>query len=187
MTLLANSTYTGATTVSEGTLLVGGNLAGALNVLAGTLQLGASDRFPDTAAVMLGNSVFDTKGFSETLGILSLTGSANLDLGQNASVVRFADSTSTFWSGILSITNWSGLPSGGGTDQVFFGSSESALTFDQLAAIKFVDPFGPGTGMVPAQILPTGEVVAIPEPSALAALLGGMGLLSFRRWRCGKR
>jgi hypothetical protein len=142
--LLGNNTYTGVTTLNEGTLLVSGSLAGtsAVNVLAGTLQLGASDRLPDAAVVTLGGGVFDTKGFSETAGVLSLTGGATLELGLNASVVRFADSTSTFWTGILSITNWSGSSNGGGTDQVFFGSNEFALTLEQLASIQFVDPFG---------------------------------------------
>jgi fibronectin-binding autotransporter adhesin len=183
LTLLGSLTYTGATTVNAGTLLVTGSLAGtsAVNIQDSTLQLGASERFPDAAAVMLGNGVIDTKGFSETLGILSLTSSANLELGLNASVLRFAESTSTFWAGTLSITNWSGLPNGGGTDQVFFGTNELALTFDQIAAIQFIDPFGPGSGTMPAQILPTGELVPIPEPGALMALFGGLGMLSLRR------
>jgi len=189
LTLQGSSSYAGATAVSEGVLLANGSLTGtsAVNVDGGTLQLGANERLADTATVTLGNGVLDTKGFSETLGTLSLAGTGTLALGAGTSVVHFADSTSAFWNGTLSITNWSGSPVGGGTDQVFFGSSEFALVPDQLASIQFVNPFGPASGTFPAQILATGEIVAVPEPSVLAPLLAGLGMLGLRRRRDGAK
>ena len=178
------NSFIGATTITDGTLLINGTLSGttALNVTAGTLRLGAADRVVDTATISLANGTFNSAGFNETLGALSITASAALELGTGASILHFADSSATPWSGTLSIRNWSGAPSGGGVDQIFFGNSASALTPGQLSVITFLDPFGPGSGNAGARILTTGELVAIPEPTTLAAVLGGIGLF-FRR-RC---
>ncbi|MHA3770792.1 beta strand repeat-containing protein [Verrucomicrobiota bacterium sgz303538] len=184
LTLSGNSSYTGATTVNDGTLVVSGSLSGTSNVAVnfGTLKLGAANRLADLATLTLGTGTFDTNGFSETLGALTLNGAGLLELGLGTSVLHFADSTLAVWFGSLSITNWSGSVNGGGTDQIFFGNNNSALTPEQIGLISFVDPFGPGSGTIGARMLPSGELVAIPEPSTAAVLLGGLGALL-----CGRR
>jgi len=129
------------------------------------------------------NGTFDTGGFAETVGAFTLTGTAKLELGTGISVVHFADSSAANWFGALSITNWSGSFSGGGTDQVFFGNSSTALTSQQLTQVKFIDVFGPGSGEFASRLLPTGELVAVPEPATTASLLAGLSLLTLRRRR----
>jgi autotransporter-associated beta strand protein len=174
--------YTGATIVNSGTVVVDGSLNGTVNVSvnAGRVRLGAADRLADTATLTLTAGIFDSKGFNETLGAVTLSGSAGLDLGIGASILHFANSSAVPWSGSLSITNWSGSPSGGGSDQVFFGNSATALTPQQVAMISFVNPFGTG-GSLPGQLLPTGELVAIPEPRTLEMLFAALGVLALRR------
>ncbi len=51
--------------------------------------------------------------------------------------------------------NWNGNPSGGGAEQLRFGTSQSALTPAQLSQIQFLV----GTNVYSAKILSTGEVV----------------------------
>ena len=187
LTLSADSDYAGPTTVNEGTLVVGGSLTGTSNVTVdgGTLRIGAAERISDTAGMTIGSGIFNLNGFPETVGRLSVNGTATLELGVSSSVVRFAESTTAFWFGDLSITNWSGSPEGGGTDQVFFGNNEFALTPDQLSLIRFVDPFGPDSGTYQAQILTTGEIVAVPESNTLVTLFAGLGILCSRRRQGG--
>lgn len=70
------------------------------------------------------------------------------------------------------LLNWTGSLSGGGTDQVFFGTDSSGLTGGQVGNITFRDPFGLAAGDYSAQILGTGEVVPVPEPSTYAIIFG---------------
>ena len=75
-------------------------------------------------------------------------------------IVRFANSSSVAWSnqaGLL-IANWNGSPNGGGNHQVYFGSTSSGLTAQQLSEIQFKNPSGLN-GTFPARILSTGEIV----------------------------
>ena len=171
--------------MSGGTLVVSGSLSGtsSVNVNAGTFRLGANNPINDLASITLGNGTFDTGGFSDTTGTLTLDGTATLDLGTGASILNFADSSanSPAWTGTLRITDWSGSPFGSGTDQLFFGASGTALTADQIALITFADPFGPGSGNFGARLLPTGELVALPEPSVGCAMITGVSLLAFGR------
>ena len=156
LTLGSANTYTGSTTITGGTLAIGS----------------ASERLPDTSTMSLGGGTFATSGLSETLSTLAMTASSHIDLGSGASVLKYAASNGQTWTGTLTVDNWSGSTSGGGTDQLFFGSASTGLTAAQLSQITFT---GFGTG---AQILPTGEVVPVPEPApTTAAALAGLGLL----------
>jgi len=64
----------------------------------------------------------------------------------------------------IAVYGWNGSTNGGGTDQLIFGASSSALTASQLAQIRFVSPGGFSSGTYPSRILSTGEVVPMPLP-----------------------
>ena len=178
-------TYTGSTTVERGTLVLNGTLDGTTNIALGEglLRLGAANRILDSATLTLLNGTFSSGGFSETLGPVTLNGSARLELGNGASILHFADSSGVPWTGLLRIADWNGSPAGGGTDQIFFGNNAAGLAANQLSLIQFVDPFGAGSGTVGGRLLPNGELVAIPEPATVFSLVAGCGVLLARRRR----
>jgi len=176
-----NNTYTGNTTVSAGKLLVSGTLSGttAVSVTGGTLEIAAANRINDAATVTMSGGTFKTGGLNETVAAFTLSGTAAVDLGAGASILHLANSSAQTWSGALSITNWSGSVSGGGTDQIYFGADGTGLTGGQLALVTFVDPLGFAAGNYSAALLGTGEIVPtlVPEPGAAVSLLGGLGML----------
>jgi hypothetical protein len=104
------------------------------------------------------------------LGPLSRTTNANvttLDLMTGSTVLRFKDShdVPSEWNGRLLIPNWSGSTNGGGTDQIFVGTTGQGLTSAQLQRISFYNPDGLPPGTYPARILANGEVVPATQPS----------------------
>jgi len=177
--------YTGATTVNAGTLTVTGNInsSTALNVTGGTFAWGANNIV--TGPVNLSGGLLQTNDFSDSLGVLTLTGASQISMaGAAGSIIAFGNSASATWTapGTLSILNWTGSLSGGGADQITFDSA--GLTAAQLGKIVFVDPNG-NTGTYSAMFIGN-EIVPgdlIPEPSAmLLGALGGLGMV-FRRRR----
>jgi hypothetical protein len=76
------------------------------------------------------------------------------------------------------------LNTGGGTDQLYFGSNDGGLTEGQVAQIKFENPAGYAPGVYDAMILPSGEVVPIPlpvpEPKTVAAVAFLAVFIGFR-------
>jgi len=178
--------YTGATGVTNGVLAAaatgGFNSSTALNVSGGTFRWEANDVFSNTAAINLGEGgVLQFNNFSDVLGALTVSGGAVLDLNGSSGIVNFAPSTSNTWTGILSITGWNGLLTGGGDEQVVFSEGLGS----QVGQVVFIDPAGLEAGTYEANLLGTGEIVPgtlIPEPSALIlAMLGGAGLVLRRR------
>jgi autotransporter-associated beta strand protein len=158
VTVSSANTYTGATTVSEG-----------------TLNLAAANAISSSSNVVLSGGGLES-AFSQSLGTLNLTASSTLDLSTAGTFV-FADSSSLAgaWSGILSIvgTFTDGL-------SVRFGSNSDGLTTGQLGQITIN-----GLG---ADIDLNGYLVvaAIPEPSTYAMLAGvlALGMGVWRRTRC---
>lgn len=145
-----NVSFTGTSTTSLSPSS-GNTYSGTTTLSSGTLQLGASEVLPNTAINISNNATLSTgatTGFTETLGLLTMTNSATLSLGSNSHILTFANSSGAAWSGTLTITGW-GVA---GAGQVFFGNSSAGLTALQLSNINFA---GYGTG---AKILATGEI-----------------------------
>jgi autotransporter-associated beta strand protein len=198
------NTFGGTVTVNGGTLTLGKTagvnaIAGSGIVInsGGTLLLAANNQISSSTTMTLAGGTFNTNGFSEgtatTAGLntLTLSASSTLDLGAGSALVAFTDSHSAGWTAgqTLSVIDWSGNLSGGGTDRVYFGTSNTTLTSTQLSEISFVNPNGLAPGTYGAKLLASGELVpfsAVPEPSTVAAgvALGALaGFDLFRRLR----
>jgi autotransporter-associated beta strand protein len=203
----ASNTYTGPTTVTAGVLALGktggataiaGNLSVGDNSTSGntlaardTLLFRGSDQIADAATLLLNGALLSLSGQSEGtpaaagLGPLTSQNASVIDTGSGtASVLHFANSSAATWSGTLQVLQWAGSPTGGSGDQILFGTSAAGLTASQLARVSFVDPAGFAAGSYAARILPTGEIVPVPEPTTvgLLAVTAG-GLLARRRRR----
>src|SRR5205823_5332428 len=208
-------TYTGATIINNGTLSLdnaGSTTARLANTTSitvnasGTLQLASSsgssnDRINNNATMTVAGGTFRTSSVNEgsaaTVGIgaLTLSSTSIIDL-VGTSLLHFASSNSTLaqatWAtgALLNIYNWTGTPTtGGGAEEILFGTSLTGLSAIQLAQIQFYSDSGV-TAFVPgAVILSTGEIIPIsaipvPEPSTWLAgtlALGAIGFMQRRR------
>lgn len=188
------------TKTGSGTLTIDASInnieAQTIVITQGTLLNGTSNQISNDTNMVLGGGTYDTNGFDEILGTLTLTANSTIDLnnsgGGGDSVLRFADSSAMAWTGGtgLEITGWTGLLSGGGTDQVYFGTDAGGLTTSQLSQITFINPVGLAPGNYAAVILSTGEIVPVPEPGVYAAaalLLAWLGWRERWRWLGAKR
>lgn len=95
----------------------------------------------------------------EELGRFILASNATIDLAGSASQLSFADSSGETWdaAATLVVLNWNGNLSGGGAEQLRFGTDSSGLTPAQLSQIRFSTTTS--TNLYSAKILNTGEVV----------------------------
>jgi hypothetical protein len=124
----------------------------------GPLQLGA----PNTNAI----------GFHTNSAIIFPDGS---------SILRLANSSAQPWApdAILYVTNWHGSASGGGATQLYFGSNSGSLTAQQLAQIRFSNPSGYPSGNYAVQLLSTGELVPVAQPTLQSARYGSALVLTW--------
>jgi autotransporter-associated beta strand protein len=184
------NTYAGATTISDGTLVVTGGLSGttALALNGGTLQLSVANNIKSAATLSMGGGTLNVSGTNQTLNTLNLTGgmsTIDFGAGNTGSHLTLGDSHAVTWAGgaTLSIMDWNGSSAGGGPDELLFGNS-TGLTPAQIAAITFVNPVGFTPGTYGAQLIGNELVAVVPEPGAWVSLLGGCGvLLGLRRRR----
>jgi fibronectin-binding autotransporter adhesin len=160
LTLSGANTYTGSTTINEG-----------------TLTLGRANAIATSSSVIMNGGVLDPSSFNQALSStkLGLTAASTIDFGGGNIEVDFANSSSLTWSGVLNLANWDPL-----TDKLKIGTDTTGLTEAQLGLIEFN-----GANLGVARLDPTG-VILIPEPStAILGVLGGLGILWMVRRRAG--
>lgn len=177
------NTYTGSTTVAEGTLKLnktaGVNaIAGSVEVQAGgTLLIATNNQVANTSVVTLsGGTISRASGVSETFSNLNLTESSFLDFGSTESAGFFAFGTfNPTVSKTLTFLNFK-------ADNYVTFSAASPLSMSYFAA---------GSGSLGLQGTWNGSdtftITAIPEPSTIAAAAGLIGLLAGAGWRSRRR
>jgi autotransporter-associated beta strand protein len=122
-TLSGTNTYSGPTTIAQGTLSLGNN-----NVLA------------DTSDMIIGSGTLNASSFDDTMGTLNVTGAAVINLASGANLA-FANSSGVnagVWAGTLNITGTLEATS------LRFGTTSGGLSTGQLALIS-VNGNGLGT------------------------------------------
>ncbi len=198
LTLTGESTYTGGTIISAGTLKLNNSSGIALNDgtghditinSGGTLLLGSDNQINDKTKMTLSGGTFNTGGFDQNMGSLTLSATSTIDFGGNGdsgdnSVLDFSNAIKDWDAFLLNIENWTGL--GEGDDQLIFGGNLSEE--GRLDQIRFIDPAGFAPGTYGARLIGN-EVVPIPEPSAMigAGLLSGLIFLDILRRRKQRR
>lgn len=164
-----NNTFTGATTVSGGTLNAsvtnGLGSTASLTINAGSTLLlsgtGVSDRINNAATVNLNGGTLSASGtISETMGALTLSANSTIDLGTGSGTITFA-SINRIASSVLTVNNWTS----GGTDRLYF-TSTSGLTPAFLAQIQF-SGYGVGATIIGNELVPLSS--AIPESDNILA------------------
>jgi len=187
----ASNTFTGASYVNQGALVLsnagGGAISGSsITVSNGaSLVLAASNQIGDSTGLVLAGGTFivgnSTAGYSETLGTLTLSASSTIDLGSYATGLRqlsFADSSNITWTGTLTITNWQGLTrQSSDVAEILFGTG--GLTTTQLGQIYFANQDINGGTLVG----PNGELVPIPEAEVYWAALAIVLAVGYRERR----
>jgi hypothetical protein len=136
----------------------GGTLTASNINISGILSIGdgSANRISNPGFFSLSH-LLQISNAVEQLGHFVLVSNATIDLAGSASRLSFANSSGQSWTGgtTLVVTDWNGNSSGGGAEQLKFGTDQSGLTAAQLNQIQFRI----GTNSYSAKILSTGEVV----------------------------
>ena len=188
----ANNTYTGATVVNAGSLVLSNSSGNAINNSSsitvnsgGTLVLGASNQIGNSIGLVLNGGTFllGASGVTETLGTLTLSADSTIDFGNyGASGLRqltFASSAGVSWAtnATLTIANWQGvINTSSDFTEIFFGVG--GLTSAQQGQIRFANQ-----GNVPGTLLGSGELVPVPEPRVYAAAVALLAAVGWRERR----
>jgi hypothetical protein len=171
-----NTRYYGSYRFTGGTVTASNiNIAGDWVIGDGSVNRISNSGFLSLShTLQIGNAV-------EQLGRFILTTNATIDLAGGASRLSFANSSGESWAGAatLAVPNWNGNLSGGGAEQLKFGTSQSGLTPAQLNRIRFVNPAGMPAGSYSARILNTGEVVPSPRPAIGMAHISNRMVISW--------
>jgi lysophospholipase L1-like esterase len=124
----------------------------------------ADDQIADAAPVVLKGGVLEPRGHHESLGVLTLAGSAQLDFTDGGDL-HFAASDKQPWKdkSQLVVNHWTGQ-----SQKLSFGDGASGITADQVALIGFRDPQGKPAGLYFATMQDDGAIV--PSDKAVVAV-----------------
>ncbi|MEX1110932.1 MAG: autotransporter-associated beta strand repeat-containing protein, partial [Chthoniobacterales bacterium] len=186
-----NNTYTGATVVNAGSLVLsnsGGNAihssSGITVNIGGTLVLGADNQIGDGIGLTLNGGTFlvGALNITEKLGTLTLSASSTIDFGDFGNnglrQVTFDDSSLIAWTGTLTITNWQGVArTSSEFTRLVFGVD--GLNTNQLGQIVFASQ-----GINGGELIGGGELAPIPEAPVV---WGAAALAAFIFWRERRR
>lgn len=205
--LAGNNSYTGATTVSAGTLLVNGNQSGAVGAVsvAANAILGGTGTLGGASAAITGTVA---PGLSGSLGTLTFAGSA-MDFSTGGSLLAQLNSNpAVFTSDLLAISGAGSLTLGGSSilDLVgpttfttsgtytlatfASGSSVNQFTTVRYNGTAYANPTttnavnSNGTLVYNANSI---QLVVVPEPGTLALAGLGVGLAGFTAWKRRRR
>lgn len=150
LVLTGQASYTGNTTISVGTLRVGGD-----NLIAAT------------SGLILKGGILDLNGHSQTMGTLNLLADSTILMGDNGlNTLIFGDSSAVAWTSTATLSITGDVVSG---QSIRVGTNANGLTAAQLDQI-FVN--GNAVG-----IDTNGYLTFVPEPAALAQIMGLSALL----------
>jgi autotransporter-associated beta strand protein len=158
VTLTSANTYTGGTTLSQG-----------------TLKLGVNDAL-GTGGLTFAGGILDANNRSDsTIGALSLTANSTLNLhaGGAAGLLTFTSVATVTGGRTLTINGWSGSAGGAGTDDRIFITADPTGS-GILGQIQFTG-YAAGANWVSG----SGEIVPVPEPINVALGVFGAVFLMF--------
>lgn len=170
MVLSASNSFSGTTTVAQGTLELRSTGGAALGSTASvtvnsgaTLLVSESNQVNDSATVTLsGGTIQRASGKSEVFGNLSLTAPSTLDFGNGtAGTLSFGTYTPT---SLLTVEN-------------FFLGNVLTFTSDLSSTIHNGSLFSFDNGFTTSWNGSTFTITAIPEPATVVAALGLLGLM----------
>lgn len=197
VTLVGLNTYTGATLVNEGTLVVNGSISGSTTTVNATATLAGKDGILGSVIANTGG-VFSPGG--STIGSLTVNGDLNLN---NASILSIQFDSDVADVDKITLNGNLNIASGAILDLSDNGLNPSSILGLQAAIITYSGPWNGTTfaGLADDSVFVRGDIAyqisynevnpdsltggvvtltmlaVVPEPGAAVSLLGGLGLL----------